>query len=293
MTNNFKGICFVLLSAIFFGLMGPFSLIAKEDGLTQSSMLLYRFFFAFLILLLVATYKGQLKGVKLRQLLPAFALGAIAYFLQAYFYFSALDHIDIGLTSIILYVYPALVVLLLWAYKAKRPSLSLWIGIMTAFAGVVFCFIEESRAATSALGIYLALGAALVYSCYLVVSEDVLNKLSPIVTSTFVCLGAACSYLLKILLQESFTLPSSINGYLAVGAFTLLSTVLGILFIFEGIKLIGAARTSVLSSIEPITAILIGTIFFNEALTVIKILGFCLVMFSVVYIATRKQENLN
>jgi len=275
MTNNFKGICFVLLSAIFFGLMGPFSLIAKEDGLTQSSMLLYRFFFAFLILLLVATYKGQLKGVKLRQLLPAFALGAIAYFLQAYFYFSALDHIDIGLTSIILYVYPALVVLLLWAYKAKRPSLSLWIGIMTAFAGVVFCFIEESRAATSALGIYLALGAALVYSCYLVVSEDVLNKLSPIVTSTFVCLGAACSYLLKILLQESFTLPSSINGYLAV------------------IKLIGAARTSVLSSIEPITAILIGTIFFNEALTVIKILGFSLVMFSVVYIATRKQENLN
>jgi len=180
---------------------------------------------------------------------------------------------------------------MVWFFKNKKPSKKLWIGIATAFVGVALCFIEEARISKQMLGVNLALGAALIYSSYLVISESVLNNLTPIATSTFVCLGGAFSYFIKIILQENFTLPNGMQGYLALSAFTLLSTVLAILFIFEGIKLIGAAKASILSSIEPVTAIFIGVIFLDESMSVYKVIGFILVIFSVFYIAVNEQDR--
>lgn len=290
MTKQSQGIILVLLSAVFFGLMGPFAVIAKNDGLSQSSLLLYRFFLAFLIFFSVASYRKEMKGLKFKVALPAFLMGAIAYFMQSYFYFSALDYIGVGLTSILLYVYPALVVVLLWIFKGQKPSLGLWLGIALAFIGVALCFAEDAGQAAKAIGVYLALAAAMTYSCYLVVSESVLDKLSPLLVSTFVCLGAATSYFVKILLQESFTLPETMNGYLALIGLTLLATVFGILFIFKGIEMIGAARASVLSSVEPVTAVLVGILFMQEDFSWLKFIGFALVMTSVVYISTRKKN---
>ena len=286
-----QGSILVVISAIFFGLMGPLAVICKNDGLSQSSLLLYRFFFAFLLLLIFCLHKKEFENFNIKNVIPAFFLGAIAYFMQSYFYFSALDYIGVGLTSILLYIYPALVVLILWTVKSQKPSLSLWFGIGLAFIGVALCFVEEMQQLSKPLGIYLALAAALTYSCYLVISEDVLNKTSPLLVSTFVCLGAASSYFIKIIVHEEFTLPMSSDGVLALLGLTILSTVLGILFIFKGIEMIGASKASILSSIEPVTAVMLGSMFLNEVITKIKIFGFVLVLLSVIYISQNKIKN--
>ena len=290
-SNQSHGYLLVATSAVFFGLMGPLAVICKNDGLNQSSLLLYRFFFAFLLLFLFCCHKKAFVNFKFTTIAPAFFLGAAAYFLQSYFYFSALDFIGVGLTSILLYIYPALVVLILWLVKSQKPSLRLWIGIALAFIGVALCFVEETKQLSGSIGIYLALAAALTYSCYLVLSESILNKTSPLLVSTFVCLGAACKYFLKIIAHEEFTLPMTSDGYLALLALTVLSTVIGILFIFKGIEQIGAAKASILSSLEPVTAVLLGSIFWNESITPIKILGFILVLLSVFYISQNKTKN--
>ena len=286
-----KGNMLVVISAIFFGLMGPFAIICKNDGLSQSSLLLYRFFLAFLILFTLCVYKKEFTNFKIKKIVPAFCLGAIAYFLQSYFYFSALDYIGVGLTSILLYIYPALVVLTLWLVKSQKPSLSLWFGIALAFIGVALCFVEEMKHLSKPLGIYLALAAALTYSCYLVVSEGVLNKTLPLLVSTFVCLGAASTYFIKIIMHEEFTTPMSSDGYLALFGLTILSTVLGIQYIFKGIELIGASKASILSSVEPVTVVLLGSIFLHESMTLIKIVGFVLVLLSVIYISHNKIKS--
>jgi len=287
--NHNRGILFIILSAIFFGLMGPFAVIAKGDGLSQSSLLLYRFFGAFIVFIFLCIKNGEFKNLTSTNIIPAFLMGAIAYFMQSYFYFSALDYIGVGLTSILLYVYPALVVVILWVHKAQKPTPALWFGILLAFSGVALCFIETKQGITQTRGVYLALAAALTYACYLVISENILNKTSPLLVSTFVCLGAACAYFSKIIFQENFTLPESLQGYLALIGLTLFSTVLAILLIFKGLEIIGASRAAILSSIEPITAVLLGTLFMQETFSIQKFFGFCLVMISVIYIS--RQTN--
>lgn len=286
-----KGILFVALSAIFFGLIGPLSVFAGNEGLNRDSFLAMRFAVGFLGLLAWAFYKGKLAGVKLSSLFTPLLLGAGFYFVQSWLYFSAIPHIGVGLTGVLLYIYPAVIVLVSWLIYKQRISRPLWLSLVMALTGVALCVSGSEIAIDSYRGIAFALGAGLVYSSYLLVGESSLSKHSPTVVAACTCLGASVSFFITSVAGEGFDVPQTLNSVLFIFIIGILSTMLSILLMFEGISILGTSRAAILATLEPVTAVAIGSGFMGEKLGLLPSIGIFLVLLSVVIIAAYEKPK--
>src|SRR6185295_17830054 len=100
-----------LLSAACFGAMAIFGKLAYDADVEVGDLLFVRFGLAAAILLAVAAARGVLRGLPRRALLAGLAMGAIGYAAQSGLFFGALERMDASLLALILYVYPALVLI--------------------------------------------------------------------------------------------------------------------------------------------------------------------------------------
>lgn len=284
-----KGIIFVVLSAVFFGLIGPLSVFAGNEGINRDSFLAMRFGVGFLGLLTWAYAKGKFAGVKLHTLFIPLLLGAGFYFAQSWLYFSAIPHIGVGLTGVLLYVYPAVIVLVSWLIYKQRISLPLWLSLFMALTGVALCISGSEIAVESYRGIAFALGAGLVYSSYLLVGESSLSQHSPTVVAACTCLGASVSFFITSLAGDGFDVPQTVDSVIFILIIGILSTMFSILLMFEGIGILGTSRAAILATLEPVTAVAIGSGFMGEKLGLLPSIGILLVLLSVVVIAAYEK----
>src|SRR3954471_3581213 len=102
------GVALCLVSACGFGLMAIFAKEGYRDGLGVTSLLAARFVLAALVFWAIVAVRGGPRPPR-RLAAAGLALGAIGYSAQAGLFFTALEHIDASLASLLLYTYPALV----------------------------------------------------------------------------------------------------------------------------------------------------------------------------------------
>lgn len=288
--NLVLGIVFVALSAIFFGMIGPLAVFAKEEGVNRDSFLAMRFAVGFLGLIIWGAAKGKLKGIDYTTLLIPLTLGAGFYFVQSWLYFTAIPYIGVGLTGVLLYIYPAVIVLVSWLFYKNTISKPLWLSLVMALTGVSLCISGSEINVEGFQGIFYALGAGLVYSGYLLVGEAVLGKHSPTIVAACTCLGASVSFFITSFFTEGFTPPPSLTSLGYILAIGILSTMGSILLLFEGIKILGTSKAAILATLEPVTAVAIGSGFMGEKLGLLPSLGIFLVLTSVVIIAAYDRE---
>ena len=114
------GVGFALLSAASFGVMPVLGKLAYDDGADPVGLLAARFTVAGFALLGLALARGEAlpRG---RTLTALCLLGGVGYVTQSLCYFFALERISAGLTALLLYFYPALVVVLGGLLLRDRP----------------------------------------------------------------------------------------------------------------------------------------------------------------------------
>lgn len=158
------GIVLCVLSGLSFGLLGAFGTLAFGGGQSVSEVLLLRF----------GTAAGVLWAVVLltrrriptgRALVQGIALGAVGYALQSLLYFSALQRLSVGLTSLLLYTFPVLVVVVSLLLGRERPSWRAPVAALLAVGGVAACLVSGD-VGLDVVGILLGLGSAVVYTGY-------------------------------------------------------------------------------------------------------------------------------
>ena len=136
-----------------------------------------------------------------RVVLASLALGGVGYSVQSGLFFSALRHIDVSLTSLLLYTFPALVccgsVLLgrerMTAFKAAVLGL--------ASAGTALVLLGGGVGGLRATGVLLGLGAGVSYSVYVLITEDVVARIDSWLFSALVTTGAATTFLVTGLIS--------------------------------------------------------------------------------------------
>jgi drug/metabolite transporter (DMT)-like permease len=141
----------------------------------------------------------------------------------------------------------------------------------------------------SALGIVLGLGAALVYSLYIVGGTRVMREVDPLVASSIVCAAAAVSLAVIALGRAAaglpIALPGDAAGWLPVVQIALVSTVLAITALLVGLKWLGASLTSVLSTLEPVVSVVLGALVLHEAVGAAQALGGLIVIGAAIWLA--------
>jgi drug/metabolite transporter (DMT)-like permease len=281
--QRIAGTLWVIASAAGFGAMAIFAKLAYGDGINLPTLLFLRFLMAGTVMsaLVVTTVMPWPRG---RDLWLLAAMGGIGYVGQSFCYFAALQHASAGLTALLLYLYPALVTLLVAAKHRRRLSVDRLLAVAVALAGTSLAV--GGSLTGSVTGVLLGIGAAVIYSVYIVVGEDVTRRAGSMPSSTVIMLAAAAVYG-AMAVAQGFALPQTAGGWGATIAIALFSTALAIVGFFKGMARLGAADAATLSAFEPVVTIVLAAFVLDEAVSGVQLIGGALILATVVYLARR------
>lgn len=291
MNQYHKGVALVFLSALGFSLLPIFAIFAYREGADVLTVLFLRFAFAALFLFAYLGLKKQPVAVSRRQLALLFALGGVLYSAQSSLFFGSLHYIPASLTSLLLYTFPIIVAILASIVDKEKLTRDNLLAITLAMAGLVFV-LGASPSAVNASGVLMALGAAVVYSVYLVLGTRVVKELSPTVTTAFVASFAALSLLTAGAAGGTLNFALSPTAWLAVAGIVAFATIMAMLTLFRGLELIGPTRASILSMLEPLLTFAFSALLFGDRFTALQLAGGIAVLTgaTLVVLSRGKQE---
>jgi drug/metabolite transporter (DMT)-like permease len=274
------GLGFVLLSATGFGVLGPAARFAYTGGANVQTVGTVRFLLAAVLLWGWAALRRRIRPVGGRQLGQLALLGGVGYALQSALFFTSVHFITPDLAALLLYTFPALVVLLsalLLRERLTRTSLTVVI-LCTAGAALT----AGGGGQIHPLGVAAALGAAFVYAGYILYSRVVLRSVDPLLATCWVVTFAGLSYALVTFPTGAFVTDIGPSGWIALGVIALFSTVVAVLCFFLGVIYIGPTRTALASTFEPVATIALSIPLFGVMPARLQWVGAALVLGGVV-----------
>lgn len=287
---NPSGVALCVSSAAAYGAMGIFGKLAYDEGATVGTLLATRFVVAAALFWLVAAATGragELRSIPRRDVGFALALGAVGFGAQATGYFTALGRIDASLLSLLVYTYPVVVAVAAVALGRDRASRRTAGALTLASAGLVLVLAGAASGALEPVGTALGLATAGCYSAYILVSESMVGRMSPLWLSTLVCTGAAASLTLGSATAGQLR-PGDVSvagfGWLVVLA--VVSTVVAVGLFFAGLQRVGPTAASILSTVEPVVTVVLACLLFREAFGPVQIAGGALVLLAVLALQT-------
>jgi drug/metabolite transporter (DMT)-like permease len=271
----------VLISAVGFGSLGIFAKFAYIAGLGTEQTLAFRFVLAAAGVWVLALALGQ-NPVRLKrnELAMLVALGAVIYTAQALTYFIALRSLPASLVVLIAYVYPSLVVLAGWLFL--RRSVSVWHGValLATFLGVAL-LVGGARFEV-AWGLVFAIASPMIYTLYILLGERVMSSVPAVGASAVIMTGAAVAFCILAALQHELRLPTTVQGWGVAVGIAVFPTMIAISFFLASLPRIGAARASLLSTVEPVVTLVLAAALLGDRLSPIQLAGGALVLFAVI-----------
>jgi drug/metabolite transporter (DMT)-like permease len=287
---NPSGVALCVSSAAAYGVMGIFGKLAYDEGATVGTLLATRFVVAAVLFWLVAVGSGrtgELRTLPRRDTGLAVALGAVGFGAQATGYFTALGRIDASLLSLLVYTYPVIVAVAAVALGRDRASRRTAVALTIASAGLVLVLAGAASGALDPVGTALGLGTAVVYSVYVLVSESLVSRLSPLSLSTLVCTGAAVSLTVgAATLGQLHPERVSLAGFGWLAVLAVVSTVVAVGLFFAGLRRVGPTAASILSTVEPLVTVVLACLLFRESFGPVQIAGAGLVLLAVLAVQT-------
>ena len=288
------GTLFCLGSGAAFGSMAIFGKLAYEQGATVGTLLAVRFTVAaalFWALVAAGGAIGEARALGRRDVGTGLALGAAGYAAQSGMYFLALERIDASILSLLLYTFPAMVTIAAVVLGRDRVDPRKLLALALTSAGLVLVLSGAAAGAFDPVGAGLALGAAIVYTAYILVSERTAGRVRPYLLSALVCTGAAVTLTLgSALIGELRPAAVTAEGWLWLGAIALVSTVAAIGLFFAGLRRVGPTAASILATVEPVVTVFLAFLVFGETLAAIQVLGAALVLTSVLVLQLRTRK---
>jgi drug/metabolite transporter (DMT)-like permease len=260
-------------------------------GLDVFSVLFYRYIIAAAILCAIIWFRGYSFRVPRRCILPLATCGVL-FAVSSITLFASYQYMDVGIASTILYVTPVFVALIMASLFKERLSVSKMITIAIALVGIGMLSIKEGKTFHSHTGIVLVLLSALSYAIYLViVNRSKLNELSSLPLSMYnVLIGCMVFGVCMKSGQGLVPLPSTVPAYVNAIGLAIFPTIISLVTVTIAMQDIGPIPTSILSALEPVTALVVGVAVFGETLTTINTAGVLIVIGAVTILALHPKS---
>ena len=291
--NTILGYIAGIVTGVTYGLNPLFAKPLLEMGVSIDTMLSFRYLLAVLILGIWLVARKESLRINAAQTVRLVILGILFALSSATLFFSY-NYIPAGLATTIVFLYPVLVALIMVILKVY-PTWQVWLSIILTFAGVIILSLPSSGVSFNAVGLLLAGASALVYAMYLIIVNRSrrLRTVSNHVL-TFYALLFGSMLFLGHGLSSGGDLLAGVHGWLCwlcLFGLAIFPTLMSLLCLAASTRLIGATKTSVLGVAEPVTAIAVGCIFFNESLTLNVIVGVTLTLFAVTFMALTDRKR--
>ena len=215
--------------------------------------------------------------------------GVGGYGITAFFLMWSYHYMPTGVATAIHFFYPVVVALLMAIFYKERLPLAVKAGIVLAICGVYL--LSWTPGEVKWLGLFFVLMSTLTYGCYITaLNRPVLKRINPDVLTCYVLLFTALFYLIIAVVQGKMEIITRPRFLMDMGQLAILSTIISARLLVAAVKLIGSVMSSVLGTLEPITAIVVGVLYFNEQLTYVNYLGLLVVLVAVLVVICKMKK---
>lgn len=273
---------YILLSATLWGLIGLFNRHFSALGFSAQSIVMVRNFGGLLMMTLIfGLFDRSVFKIKAKHLPYFFGTGVVSVLVFTLCYFRCQQLCSLAVAAILLYTSPAFVVLLS-ALLFKDPiTKKKLLALGFAFLGCTFVSgIWSGGLTMTGTGLLIGICSGFFYGMYSIFARYALRHYKPLTVTYYTFVFAGISSLLVANPAEVVTLiqPSMIG---TVIAFVLLCTVLPYIFYTVGLAKVDSGRASIIASVEPVVAALVGIAAFGEPMTLMVVLGLACILATV------------
>jgi drug/metabolite transporter (DMT)-like permease len=228
-----------------------------------------------------------------RAVFAAIGAGIVCYYVGAMVDFWALMLIDASIERVLLFSYPAMVVLIGSVLRRRAPEMRVFSAMIVTYVGIFFAMggIDLHELTQNLFGAMLVLIAALTTAIYFLIGERYTHELG---STRFAAIGMSAA---AIVLAAHFAVFRSFGELRTLQSYDwLLLVVLAVACMFipgllqaEGVRRVGAQRAAIGSTIGPPTTIVLAAMFFGERPNAWQVLGSAMIVGSVLVLGWPKR----
>lgn len=222
------------------------------------------------------------RATRPRAAVAAAVAGFICYYVGALLDFQALTMIDASIERVLMFSYPAIVVLFVSLQKRQWPARQVLAAVVLTYAGIFLAVggLDHRDFRADPLGVALVLASAVTYALYFMIGERYTREIGSARFTPFAMTAAAVALVVHCLVRHGTSVLWSITaeGWLWLA-------VLGVFVMFlpasmqaEGMRRIGAQRGALVSTAGPPTTILLAWLLLDERMTLWQLTGVALIV---------------
>lgn len=291
-----RNLIYIIIAGILWGIISLFITALKDMGFDSMQCVAIRVFFSAVLMVSYLFCRDKsLLSIHFKDIGYFIGTGILSVVFFNFCYFEALKLIGgAAVPALLLYTAPIFVMILSAIFFKEKITKQKIIALIMTFAGLILVtgsFSSESQ--ISGFALLLGLGSGFGYALYSIFGKFLIDKYSveTITAYTFVIASVGA-----IPLSGIFTkihLLGTASGFLWGLGLAIFSTVLPFLFYTKGLKKIDAGKASILATVEPFVAAIVGVLFFQEEFSTEKIVGMALIFIAIVILnlkLTKKKQ---
>jgi drug/metabolite transporter (DMT)-like permease len=282
--NAARGATWAIASAFAFSLS---SVVGKDllDALGVASLLFWRFVVASVVLwTLLGIWRRRGSGPDPREAprVLLFCIGMLMGTVVAVG-FMALERLDASVYIVLVYLYPAFVVI--GSALLGRPLDRITLIALAVITGGIVLTVPELFTGVDTLsvsGVMLALGQALLFAAYMIINDRVVPPgIDGMVTAGWTTLGTA-TFFVPFVVIDGLTMPHGSHLVLEVALFALIPTVVALTCFFRALRDLPPGVMAMIMTLEVALAIVWSALFLGEDVRLIEGIGAGVVMLGVI-----------
>ena len=292
MSKTLKGTLFTVIAGIAWGLSGTSGQYLMAHGISALVLTNIRLIIAGLLLVLLSYIKSKeqfLAFLKDKSSLFSLLLFSLfGLFLNQLAYLTAIHETNAGTATVLQYVCPVGI----FAYTCIKDKVAPTIAeILSMFLAIGGTFLiathgQMDQLSMTPAGLFWGLFSALTYALYIILPIKLIQKWGSILV---IGVGMTISGFVAVPFTgiNDASLPMSFDVFLAFAGIILIGTVFAYTAFLKGASMVGPVKSSLLASIEPISAVFFAFMIMGDIFYPVDFLGMAMILLAVTIISLK------
>lgn len=290
--HRMKGIAMIVTGAMLWGATGPLiEWTLAFFGISVPFLLTIRLTSAGLLLLVFL----KLKRVKITRVFkgaiwvrPLLIFSIFGMLGVQYSFVAAIEASDAVVATLLQFLAPVYIIIFVSMRQKRMPPVTQILGLIGTLAGLFLLLTngQPGKLIISGEALFWGILVGLTFSFYTLYPARLMQEWGVLLVVGWSMLfgGIALAFINPIFLSDEWHKLQDPHALLAIGSIIVIGTVAFVLFL-SSMRYISAIETSILSSLEPLTAMIISVFWFGQLLSPVQFIGVFIMLIFVTWLS--------
>lgn len=292
MKRNVLAYFSIAAAGTLWGILAIFVNYLSSEGLSSLEIVEIRAFFSTILLVLICIFKdpGLLK-IRWRDIPLFLGTGLVSIVLFNTCYFITIQISGVSTAAMLLYTAPAMVMVLSALLLKERMTARKIVALVITAVGLLFVTgVLSSGETLSGAALLVGLGSGFGYAMYSIFGKFLVGKYEPLTITTYTFLVAALGLTPFVNFRH---IGGGICSWQGIGmslGIAAACTVVPFLCYTWGLEKVDAGKASIIATVEPLVATVLGVAVYREELSAGKLAGIILILLAIVVVNKKKDS---